>query len=558
MTKKRCKCKNILHANERNPFYTAKIKVGTKLAFNFSKNLKGEVHMKAYAHEPFTDFSIEENKNAFQEALTYVQAQLGKEYPVIIGTEKITTEEKIVSINPSNKEEIIGSVSMANQELAEKAMQAALTAFESWKKWKPEHRANILFRAAAMMRRRKHEFSSYLVKEAGKPWKEADADTAEAIDFLEYYGRQMLKLKNGMDVQSRPGEYNQFHYIPLGVGVIISPFNFPLAIMAGTTVAAIVSGNTVLLKPANSTPVIAAKFVELMYEAGLPKGVLNYVPGSGAKIGDYLVDHPKTRFVSFTGSREVGCRINERAAKVHPGQIWIKRVIAEMGGKDTVVVDNDADLELAAASIVYSAFGFSGQKCSAGSRAVIHQDVYEEVLERAVALTQQLTIGNPELIETYMGPVIDERAFKKIMEYIKIGKQEGKLMAGGEGDDLKGYFIQPTIFADVDEKARLMQEEIFGPVLAFCKARDFDHMMEVANNTDYGLTGALISNNREHIERAREEFHVGNLYFNRTCTGAIVGYQPFGGFNMSGTDSKAGGPDYLLLHMQAKTTSETL
>jgi 1-pyrroline-5-carboxylate dehydrogenase len=433
-----------------------------------------------------------------------------------------------------------------------------LTAFETWKKWKPEHRANILFRAAAMLRRRKHEFSAYLVKEAGKPWKEADADTAEAIDFLEYYARQMLKLKDGIPVNSREGEFNQFHYIPLGVGVIISPFNFPLAIMAGTTVAAIVTGNTVLLKPANSTPVIAAKFVELMEEAGLPAGVLNFVPGSGSKIGDYLVDHPKTRFVSFTGSREVGCRIYERASKVNPGQIWLKRVIAEMGGKDTVVVDKDADLDLAASSIVYSAFGFSGQKCSAGSRAVIHEDVYDAVVEKVVALTKTLTVGNPEDANTYMGPVIDEKSYNKIMSYIEIGKEEGKLLAGGEGDDSKGYFIQPTIFADVDEKARLMQEEIFGPVLAICKARDFDHMMEIANNTEYGLTGALISNNREHIERAREEFHVGNLYFNRGCTGAIVGYQPFGGFNMSGTDSKAGGPDYLLLHMQAKTTSETL
>ncbi|AIM15067.1 L-glutamate gamma-semialdehyde dehydrogenase [Neobacillus sp.] len=514
--------------------------------------------MKPYTHEPFTNFNDEMNKKAFQDALAYVQSQLGKEYPIIIGGQEITTEEKITSINPANKEEIIGRVSMADQELAEKAMQAALTAFESWKKWRPEHRANILFRAAAMLRRRKHEFSAYLVKEAGKPWKEADADTAEAIDFLEFYARQMLRIKDGFPVNSRDGEYNQYHYIPLGVGIIISPFNFPLAIMAGTTVAAIVTGNTVLLKPANSTPVVAAKFVELIKEAGLPDGVLNFVPGSGSKIGDYLVDHPKTRFISFTGSREVGCRINERAAKINPGQIWIKRVIAEMGGKDTVVVDKDADLDLAAASIVYSAFGFSGQKCSAGSRAVVHQDVYDEVLEKAVALTKTLTVGNPEDADTYMGPVIDEKAFNKIMSYIEIGKQEGRLMTGGEGDDSKGYFIQPTIFADVDEKARIMQEEIFGPVLAFCKARDFDHMMEIANNTEYGLTGALISNNREHIEHAREEFHVGNLYFNRGCTGAIVGYQPFGGFNMSGTDSKAGGPDYLLLHMQAKTTSEML
>nr|WP_205180539.1 L-glutamate gamma-semialdehyde dehydrogenase [Neobacillus cucumis] len=514
--------------------------------------------MYSYSHEPFTNFTEEKNIQEFKDALAFVQSQLGKHYPVIIGGKSITTEEKMQSINPANKEEVIGSVSMANQELAEKAMQAALTAFESWKKWKPEHRAHILFRAAAMLRRRKHEFSSYLVKEAGKPWGEADADTAEAIDFLEFYARQMLLIKDGVPVKSRKGEINQFHYIPLGVGIIISPFNFPLAIMAGTTVAAIVSGNTVLLKPANSTPIVAAKFVELMHEAGLPNGVLNFVPGSGAQIGDYLVDHPKTRFVSFTGSREVGCRIYERAAKVNPGQIWLKRVIAEMGGKDTVVVDNDADLDLAAASIVYSAFGYSGQKCSAGSRAVVHQDVYDIVLEKAVALTKTLTIGNPELKETYMGPVIDERSFKKIMNYIEIGKEEGRLLTGGEGDDSKGYFIQPTVFADMDENARLMQEEIFGPVLAFCKARDFDHMMKIANNTDYGLTGALISNNREHIERAKEEFHVGNLYFNRVCTGAIVGYQPFGGFNMSGTDSKAGGPDYLLLHMQAKTTSEML
>jgi 1-pyrroline-5-carboxylate dehydrogenase len=368
----------------------------------------------------------------------------------------------------------------------------------------------------------------------------------------------MLRLKPGVPVNSRPGEINTFTYIPLGVGIIISPFNFPLAIMAGTTVAAIVSGNTVILKPADSTPIIAAKFVELMEQAGLPAGVLNFVQGVGAEIGEYLVDHPKTRFISFTGSRAVGCRIYERASKVNSGQIWLKRVIAEMGGKDTVVVDKDADIDLAVSSIVYSAFGFSGQKCSAGSRAVVHQDVYDEVLDKAIALTETLTLGNPEDANTYMGPVIDERAYNKIMNYIEIGKQEAKLMTGGKGDDSNGYFIQPTVFADVDEKARLMLEEIFGPVLAFCKARDFDHMMDIANNTEYGLTGAFISNNREYIERAREEFHVGNLYFNRGCTGAIVGYQPCGGFNNYGTDSKAGSPDYLLLHMQAKTTSETL
>ncbi|WP_251554501.1 L-glutamate gamma-semialdehyde dehydrogenase [Neobacillus muris] len=512
--------------------------------------------VQPYKHEPLTDFSVEENRQAYLQALKTVEGYLGKNYDLVIDGEKISTEEKIISVNPANKEEIIGYVSKASQELAEKAMQAAVKAFKTWKKTKPEVRADVLFKAAAIIRRRKHEFSALMTKEAGKPWKEADADTAEGIDFLEYYGRQMLALKDGVPVQSRPNEYNRYHYIPLGVGVIISPWNFPFAIMAGTTVAAIVSGNTVLLKPASTTPVIAAKFVEVMEEAGLPKGVLNFVPGSGAEVGDYLVDHKDTRFISFTGSREVGLRIFERSSKISKGQIWMKRLIAEMGGKDTIVVDSEADLELAAQSIVASAFGFSGQKCSACSRAVIVEDVYEQVLNRAVELTNQLTVGDPTDYAAFMGPVNDNGAFKKIMEYIEIGKQEGRLMTGGEGDNSKGFFIKPTVFADLDPKARLMQEEIFGPVVGFTKAKDFDEAIEIANNTEYGLTGAVITRNRAHMEQAREDFHVGNLYFNRGCTGAIVGYQPFGGFNMSGTDSKAGGPDYLLLHMQAKTTSE--
>jgi len=514
--------------------------------------------MIPYKHEPFTDFSKEENKRDFESGLKLIESYLGKDYPLVIGGERITTEDKIVSVNPANKKEIVGRVSKADRELAEKAMNSALEAFETWKKTKPEVRADILFKAAAIIRRRKHEFSALLVKEAGKPWNEADADTAEGIDFLEYYGRQILEIKNGKPVESRPGEYNRYDYIPLGVGVVISPWNFAFAIMAGTTAAAMVTGNTVLLKPASTTPVVAAKFIEVLEEAGMPKGVVNYIPGSGTEVGDYLVDHPKTRFISFTGSREVGTRIYERAAKVNEGQVWLKRVIAEMGGKDTIVVDKEADLELAAQSIVKSAFGFSGQKCSACSRAVIVEDVYEEVLNRAVELTKELTVGDPSNPDHFMGPVNDQHAYDKIMSYIEIGKEEGELLAGGEGDDSKGYFIKPTIFAGLAPEARLMKEEIFGPVVAFAKAKDFTEAIEIANNTDYGLTGAVISNNREHIEQAREDFHVGNLYFNRGCTGAIVGYQPFGGFNMSGTDSKAGGPDYLLLHMQAKTTSEML
>ncbi|MFZ7942635.1 MULTISPECIES: L-glutamate gamma-semialdehyde dehydrogenase [Bacillaceae] len=512
--------------------------------------------IQPYKHEPFTDFTIEENRQAYLKALETVEGYLGQDYDLVIGGEKVTTEDKIVSYNPSNKEEVIGRVSKANQELAEKAMQAAVEAFKTWKKTKPEVRADVLFKAASIIRRRKHEFSALMTKEAGKPWREADADTAEGIDFLEYYGRQMLALKDGVPVQSRPNEFNRYDYIPLGVGIIISPWNFPFAIMAGTTVAAIVSGNTVLLKPASTTPIIAAKFVEVMEEAGLPKGVLNFVPGSGSEVGDYLVDHKDTRFVSFTGSRDVGLRIFERSSKVNPGQVWMKRLIAEMGGKDTIVVDSEADLELAAQSIVAGAFGFSGQKCSACSRAVIVEDVYDQVLNRAVELTNQLTVGDPTEQATFMGPVNDNNAFKKIMEYIEIGKGEGKLMTGGEGDNSKGYFVKPTIIADLSPTARIMQEEIFGPVVGFTKAKDFTEAIEIANNTEYGLTGAVITKNRAHQEQAREDFHVGNLYFNRSCTGAIVGYQPFGGFNMSGTDSKAGGPDYLLLHMQAKTTSE--
>lgn len=511
-----------------------------------------------YKHEPFTDFKNEENRAAFEKALANVKETMGRDYPLVINGERISTEDKIVSYNPAIKDEVVGTVSKAKKEHAEMAIQAAAEAFEKWRYWNPEERANILFRAAAIIRRKKHDFSALLVKEAGKPWNEADADTAEAIDFLEYYARQMIELAKGKQVNSREGEINKYIYTPTGVTVVIPPWNFLFAIMAGTTVAPIVTGNTVVLKPASATPVIAALFVEVLEEAGLPKGVVNFVPGSGAEVGDYLVDHPKTSIITFTGSREVGTRIFERAAKVQSGQMHLKRVIAEMGGKDTVVVDKDADLELAAQSIFASAFGFAGQKCSAGSRAVVHADVYDQVLQRVVEITEQKITGNPENADTYMGPVIDQGSFDKIMDYIRIGGEEGRLMTGGKGDDSKGYFIEPTIFADLDPNSRLMQEEIFGPVVAFSKAANFDEALKIANNTEYGLTGAVITRNRKHIERAKQEFHVGNLYFNRNCTGAIVGYHPFGGFKMSGTDSKAGGPDYLALHMQAKTISEML
>jgi 1-pyrroline-5-carboxylate dehydrogenase len=509
-----------------------------------------------FRNEAFTDFKDDNNNQAFEAALKKVKAELGQPYSILIGDERITTERQAKSINPARTGQVIGVVSQADTDLAEKAIQTAARTFETWKYTDPNERARYLYRAAAIMRRRKHEFSAWLTFEAGKTRAEADADTAEAIDFMEFYAREMQRLSAPQPLTAIEEEENELYYIPLGVGIVIPPWNFPLAIMAGMTTAAIVSGNTVVLKPASPTPVIAAKFVELLREAGVPAGVVNYLPGPGGEVGDYLVDHRLTRFISFTGSRDVGLRINERAAKTAPGQKWIKRVIAEMGGKDSIIVDCDADLEVAADAITASAFGFSGQKCSACSRAIIHEQVYDAVLTKVIERAQKLVMGDPAERAAHVGPVIDEKAYRKIMEYVEIGKTEGRLVHGGKTGNPEGYFIEPTIFADVDANARIAQEEIFGPIVAFMKAKSFDEALEIANNTDYGLTGAVISNNRAHLERARREFHVGNLYFNRKCTGALVGTHPFGGFNMSGTDSKAGGRDYLLLFTQAKMVSE--
>jgi 1-pyrroline-5-carboxylate dehydrogenase len=400
------------------------------------------------------------------------------------------------------------------------------------------------------------------VFEVGKSWAEADADASETIDFIEYYARQMIKLTHASESLTQfPGEENQLEYIPLGVGAVIPPWNFPCAITAGMTVASLVAGNTVVLKPSHLTPIIAYKICEVFWNMGLPKGVLNFVPGPSIEVGETLVDDPRTRFVAFTGSKDVGIRIFEHASKVQPGQKWLKRTILEMGGKDAVVVDETADLESAADGIVASAFGFQGQKCSAGSRAIIVDAVYETVVNKVVEKTKKLKQGSPdESADIHQGPVSDLRFFKKIMSYIELGTQEGKLLLGGKPfstpDD--GWFIEPTIFGDVPGDARIAQEEIFGPVLAIIRAKDYDDALDIANSTEYGLTGSVYSTNRERLERARREYHVGNLYFNRKSTGAFVGAHPFGGFNMSGTDSKAGGPDYLLLFTQAKSIAEKL
>ncbi|MBM0868772.1 1-pyrroline-5-carboxylate dehydrogenase [Staphylococcus auricularis] len=514
--------------------------------------------MIPYKHEPFTDFTQQSNVDAYQQAIEKVESELGKTYPLIINGERIYTDDTTRSYNPSDREETIGYVSKATQEHAQQAVEAAKEAFKTWRNVDPEVRANILFRAAAITRRRKHEFSALLTKEGGKPWKEADADTAEAIDFMEYYGREMLRLKDGKKVESRPGEYNQYDYLPIGVSVVISPWNFAYAIMAGTTVAPVVTGNTVLLKPSSNTPVISYKFMEVLEEAGLPKGVVNWIPGSSADIGNYLVEHKDVGLISFTGSKRVGTDIMQRASKIQEGQNHMKRVIAEMGGKDTIVVDDEANLDTATDAIVTSAFGFSGQKCSACSRVIAVESVYDELLDRVKAATEQLTVGNAADHNNYMGPVIDEKSLNKIKDYLEIGEEEGRLVTGGKVDESTGNFVYPTIFGDLAHDSRVMQEEIFGPVVGFSKAKDFDQAIEYANDTEYGLTGAVISNNRMKLEQARRDFLVGNLYFNRGCTGAVVGYQPFGGFKMSGTDSKAGGPDYLVLHMQGRTVSEHL
>ncbi|MBE3595929.1 MAG: L-glutamate gamma-semialdehyde dehydrogenase [Hydrogenibacillus sp.] len=514
--------------------------------------------IELFRPEPFTDFRREENAKAFREALAKVESELGRRYPLVIGGKEIYTEETIPSTNPADHAEVIGLSAKATREHAEMALQAAWQAFETWSRIPGPERARYLYKAAAILRRRKHEFSAWMVKEAGKSWIEADADTAEAIDFLEYYGREMERYSRPQPLTPLPGEHNVLEYIPLGVGIIIPPWNFPVAILTGMTAGAFVAGNAVILKPASNTPIVGYKLFEVLREAGVPDGVVNFLPGSGAEIGDYLVDHPKTRFVSFTGSLEVGVRIYERAAKVKPGQKWLKRVVAEMGGKDAIIVDETADLDAAAAGIVTSAFGFQGQKCSACSRAIVVESVYDEVLRRVVEKAKALTQGDPKDPSNVLGPVIDRSAYEKIMSYIEIGKREGRLVLGGEGDPSKGWFIRPTIFADVDPKARIAQEEIFGPVLAFIKAKDFDQALEIANDTIYGLTGSVYSKNRAHIERARRDFHVGNLYFNRKCTGAIVGVHPFGGFNLSGTNAKTGGPDYLGLFMQLKASSEVL
>ncbi len=508
-----------------------------------------------YRNEPYSSYQSAQDVAAYQAVLERVRSQLGQSYPIIIGADTIDTGDYLESINPCQLDMLIGRSAKAEAQHVEQALVAAWEAYREWSQWPMASRARAVMKLAAIMRRRKLELSAWMTFEAGKNYAEAEADTAEAIDFCEYYARKALDLTGIIHEYDYPGEENSSFLIPIGAGVVIPPWNFPLAILCGMAVGPVVVGNTVVVKPAPSTPVIAQKFMECVKEAGFPPGVINLLTGDDAVLGDALVDHPKTRFINFTGSLATGLRINERAAKVHKGQKWLKKVYCELGGKDALIVDETADLDYAASMATASAFGFQGQKCSAMSRLIVVQDVYEAMLERFAAKTRALTQGAAE-DNANVAAVINERAVEKIMHYIGMGKDEARLIVGGERAAGNGYYIQPTIFADVTPEATIACEEIFGPVIAVIKAKDFDHALSIANSTPYGLTGGLISQSRERLERARREFMVGNLYLNRKITGALVGTQPFGGFYLSGSNAKAGGPDYLRLFMEMKTVSE--
>ncbi len=516
------------------------------------------MHLCDFKNEPYADFSKPENAQPMRTALAAVRAEFGKTYDLRIGADRFQTGDLLTSVNPSNPAEVIGLHHKATPELANQAIAVADAYFPTWAAVAMAERVALLRKATEILKRRKQEFNAWLVYESGKSWAEAEADVSEAIDFCDYYALLAERLASPEPLVQLPGEHGELQYLPLGVGIIIPPWNFPLAILAGMTVAALVVGNTVVVKPSSDTPTIAAKFAEVLAEAGFPAQCYTMMVGSGAEVGDLLVTHPRTRFICFTGSREVGLRINELAAKTAKGQIWIKRVIAEMGGKDSIIVDEEADLESAVQGVLWSAFGYQGQKCSACSRAIVSEKLYDAFLEKLAAKVEKLTIGQADDPANYMGPVISARSMKTILDYIEIGRKEGRLITGGQQLPGNGYFIAPTVIADITADSRIFQEEIFGPVLAVTKARDFEHALALANDSEYGLTGAIYSNNPEKIRAAKDRFFVGNLYINRKCTGAMVGAHPFGGFNMSGTDSKAGGPDYLLWFVQAKSIAEKI
>lgn len=514
--------------------------------------------MRTYTIETYLDFSDPTFEVAQKAVLNEVRSKFGKTWPLYIGGERVNGDlGTFTSINPSNTAEVIGHFQLASSAQALRALDTAWEAFKTWRYTPATERAEILFKAADICRRRRLEINAWMISEAGKNFAEADADTAEGIDFLEYYAHEALRYDKGMDVLDSWGDENRTIYIPLGAGVSISPWNFPFAITLGMAAAPIVAGNTVVAKPSPDTPMMGWIIAEIFEEAGLPAGVFNYITGDNLEVGETLVTSPDTRFINFTGSLAVGLHIHEVASKSSDKTRFMKRVFAELGGKNAIVVDEDADLDAASTAVVQAAFGFQGQKCSAASRVVVCEAVYDEMLRLTLEKAKKLEVGDAK--DNFpSGPVVNQKAVDKIMSYIEIGKKEGRLVLGGElaKTPNPGNYILPTIFADVSPDARIAQEEIFGPVTAFIKAKDLDHAIEIANGTKFGLTGGFFSNNPAHLERAMREFHVGNLYINRKNTGALVGAQPFGGFNLSGTDSKAGGRDYLLCFLQAKSITE--
>ena len=511
-----------------------------------------------FRNEPLTDFSLEPNRSAFRAALAKVEARLPIEGKNRIGGKSVGASKHFESVNPCDRKQLIGRFPQGTKDDAERAIEAAAAAFPAWSRVPPEERSALLLRIAAIIRRHKHEFSAMMVLEESKSWAEADGDTAEAIDFAEFYAREMERLAQPQPLTPYPGEKNELEFIPLGVCAVIPPWNFPLAILTGMATAALVTGNTVVLKPSSDSAAIATMFLEACEEAGTPDGVLNFVTGPGTTVGNTLVEHPKTRMIAFTGSRDVGLQISEKAGRVAAGQLWIKRAILEMGGKDFILVDETADLEEAANGVVAAAFGFQGQKCSACSRLIVHEKVHDELLEKVVAKTRTLTVGDVRDPGNAVGAVINAGAQKKILEYVELGRKEGKVVVGGEPGPADGFFVRPTVVDGVARSARLAREEIFGPVLAVLTVKSFDEGIAVANDTEYGLTGSLYSRDRERLARGKRELFCGNLYLNRKCTGAIVGLHPFGGFTMSATDSKDGGREYLYLFTQAKAISEKL
>jgi RHH-type proline utilization regulon transcriptional repressor/proline dehydrogenase/delta 1-pyrroline-5-carboxylate dehydrogenase len=500
----------------------------------------------SFANEPITDFSRAEARRAMERAVKETAEQFGKDYPLVINGRAIDTIAKIKSINPSHKSQVVGIVSSATAEEASLAIDAARRAFKQWSRIDSDHRAEYLELTAAMMRNQRFELAAWEVHECGKPWIEADADVAEAIDFCMYYAAQARRLMSGHHCDL-PGEENEYSYRPRGVAAVIAPWNFPLAILTGMTAAALVTGNTVIMKPAEQSSIVGYKLMEILQNVGIPDGVVNYLPGVGEEVGPELIGSPDVNLIAFTGSRTVGLAINHEASKPDDRQEFVKHVIAEMGGKNAIIIDDDADLDEAVLGVTYSAFGYAGQKCSACSRCIVLESVYDAFVEKLAQATQSLKVGPAESADTTIGPVIDDDSFKRINEYIKLGKESFPLVAGGEkGLPTDGYYVGPHVFGNVEPASRLAREEIFGPVLAVIKVKDLDEAFDVANDSAYALTGGLFSRSPANLKRARQELQAGNVYLNRGITGAMVERQPFGGFKLSGIGTKAGGPDYLL------------